>query len=60
MASNERMRTSLQALVDVGSGKLAHAYNGMCPDEIEGYDVRDDECPACRALVAAQDLLDGK
>lgn len=41
-------------LIEVATAKIAHAYNGMCPDAVEGHDVRDDECPACRVLIAAE------
>jgi len=29
---------------------LDHDYLGACPDEINGYDARDPECPACRHI----------
>ncbi|MGX9695093.1 hypothetical protein ACTJNK_32480 (plasmid) [Achromobacter anxifer] len=32
-------------------GRINHVFNGQCPDEIEGHDVRDDDCPVCRALI---------
>lgn len=47
----------IRALIDVGTGKLAHIYRGECPDVVEGPDTRDSECPACTALLAAQELL---
>lgn len=46
----------IQQLVDLGCGKLQHINLGLCPDAIEGHETRDEECPACRALVAGQAL----
>lgn len=43
----------LADLLAVATGKTRHVYMGLCPDELQGSDVRDPECPACRALVAA-------
>ena len=31
--------------------RLTHMYMGDCPDEVNGWESRDPECPACRALV---------
>ncbi|HWW99515.1 hypothetical protein [Collimonas sp.] len=42
-----------QLLIDVGTGKIAHIYGGECPDELEGRDTRDPECPACQVLTRA-------
>lgn len=42
-----------QQLIDVGTGKIAHIYGGECPDELEGRDTRDSECPACQVLTCA-------
>lgn len=30
--------------------RLTHTYMGDCPDEVNGWESRDPECPACRAL----------
>jgi hypothetical protein len=57
MLHDRQMQQLMRTLIDVGSGKIAHAFNGMCPDELEGHDTRDAECPACRALVEAQNYL---
>jgi len=46
----------IQQLVDLGCGKLKHINLGLCPDAIEGHETRDEECPACQALVAGQAL----
>lgn len=43
-------------LLAVATGRTRHILAGLCPDEIEGPDVRDGDCPACRILVAAESL----
>lgn len=53
----DALRASVAELTQVGVGRLAHTYMGLCPDLHEGHDVRDDECPACQALVRAAKLL---
>ena len=30
--------------------RLTHTYMGDCPDDVNGWESRDPECPACRAL----------
>lgn len=47
----------LAGLYAVCSGKLQHVFMGACPDALEGDQVRDDECPACRAMIASDGLL---
>ncbi|KVV07377.1 hypothetical protein WK77_16445 [Burkholderia ubonensis] len=47
----------IKQLRDIGTNAIAHLYRGSCPDQIEGSDVRDDECPACRVLIEADKLL---
>lgn len=49
--------TVLQSLYDIAVGRLEHVNNGMCPDKLEGYETRDDECPACLALIQAEAAL---
>lgn len=44
----------VQALIEVAVGKVQHLYRGTCPDAIEGFDSRDQQCPACRVLIAVQ------
>ncbi len=46
--------TLISQLLDVARRKIEHVNNGMCPDDLEGFDVRDDECPACRVLIEAE------
>lgn len=41
----------IQDLVGIAVGRIVHIYNGSCPDQIEGENVRDDECPACQILM---------
>ena len=31
--------------------RLTHTYMGDCPDDVNGWESRDPECPACRALM---------
>ena len=40
----------MEELEAVATGQVLHIWNGSCPDAIEGYNVRDPGCPACRAL----------
>jgi len=35
-------------------GRINHVFNGQCPDEVGGHEVRDDDCPVCRAILALQ------
>lgn len=42
-----------QQLIDAATGKIAHIYAGFCPDELEGFDSRDPDCPACQILLRA-------
>lgn len=42
-AAYERMR-------QVATGEIAHLFQGSCPDEVEGFQVRDPECPACQII----------
>lgn len=48
---------ALSKLRDIGTGQLAHAYNGKCPDLIEGASTRDEQCPACIELIKADAAL---
>ena len=38
-------------LVAHAEGRVMHLGQGLCPDHVEDPDVRDPECPVCRALV---------
>ena len=48
---------ALEGLYAVATGQLTHVNNGLCPDILEGAMVRDDECPACQMLLAADAQL---
>ena len=41
-------------LIAVATGQVDHVYMGQCPDQIEGHEVRDPDCPACQAIMAAE------
>lgn len=47
----------LDCLRNIATGEMTHNRNGECPDSIAGYDSRDIDCLACRALIAADRLL---
>ena len=47
----------IQDLVDVGSGKLRHAYMGSCPDALEGTATRDRTCVAFGPRYCGQPAL---
>ncbi|MNJ72494.1 hypothetical protein D3C77_691510 [compost metagenome] len=44
---------ALTGLYTVATGQLTHVNMGSYPDILEGALVRDDECPACQLLLAA-------
>ncbi|WP_281661179.1 hypothetical protein [Microvirgula aerodenitrificans] len=46
----------IRDLIAVATGQVAHVYLGACPDQVEGQDARDHDCPACRAIMAAERL----
>lgn len=56
-AASAGYRDLWQALYDVSTGRIEHIYSGLCPDGVEGPDVRDEECPACRVLIEADKVL---
>ena len=47
----------IKDLIDVGTGKFNHDYEGRCPDSVEGYNTRDRLCPACQVLIRAKKTL---
>lgn len=47
----------IQQIHDVATCRIPHVYNGKCPDAVEGPDVRDEECPACKVLIGADRVL---
>lgn len=42
----------IDGLTKIATGELRHVYNGECPDQVEGPNVRDPDCPACQVLLA--------
>lgn len=50
------IKTILGNLVKVATNEVSHAYNGQCPDGLEGFVVRDPDCPACQAILQAEAL----
>lgn len=45
----------LRTLLDVATGKTEHLRLGSCPEPETGHpEWRDQECPACQVLVAAE------
>lgn len=44
----------IQKLLSVGSGEIDHLWQGSCPDQVEGPNVRDFECPACKIMIDAE------
>lgn len=51
MADNQKI---IRDLVAVATGQVDHVYMGQCPDKIEGHTTRDHDCPACQAIMAAE------
>lgn len=52
-------KTIISQLVLVANGTVLHAYDGLCPDSLVGHDIRDVNCPACQALIAAEQVIGG-
>lgn len=50
------IKTILGNLVKVATNEVSHANNGQCPDDLEGFAVRDPDCPACQAIMQAEAL----
>lgn len=44
----------IRDLIAVATGQVEHVYHGQCPDKIEGHATRDHDCPACQAIMAAE------
>ena len=47
------MENLIRQLIGVATGATGHLNNGMCPDFITGNNSRDEDCPACQVLIAA-------
>ncbi len=43
--------SALDTLRKAASGEVKHLNNGLCPDDIDGHEARDPDCPVCRALL---------
>lgn len=43
---------SWRALIAHAEGCVSHVNNGLCPDQVEGHQTRDPECPVCQALLS--------
>jgi hypothetical protein len=41
-------------LLKVATNETRHVYMGLCPDELEGHNSRDPDCPACQAIANAE------
>lgn len=41
-------------LLEIATGQLQHIYSENCPDPVSWPNSRDPECPACRAIIAAE------
>ena len=39
-------------LVAFAEGRVQHLNRGLCPDEVEGPDTRDPDCPVCLAITS--------
>ena len=57
MKQNKKLIKLLQDLIDVGTEKLGHKYDGLCPDRTEGSTNRDRTCPACKVLIRTEKLI---
>nr|WP_285311284.1 hypothetical protein [Stenotrophomonas maltophilia] len=51
---------SWRALIAHAEGRVSHANNGLCPDQVEGHQTRDPECPVCQALLSLDLPLEAK
>lgn len=57
-SNSTRMQIDMTlALYHIATGQTLHTYNGMCPDALEGHAVRDNECPACKAILRFEEAL---
>lgn len=53
LAVTTQLLDHIDCLTKIATGELRHIYNGECPDQVEGPNVRDPDCPACQVLLAA-------
>jgi hypothetical protein len=52
-AALESIHKTLDGLEKVGAREIPHLYQSGCPDEIDGFEKRDPDCPACHVLDSA-------
>ncbi len=45
---------ALDTLRRFATGEVGHLNNGHCPDDLEGRQTRDPDCPVCRALIETE------
>lgn len=43
-----------KTLLAHAEGREPHLNAGDCPNDVDGYAKRDDECPVCQALIALE------
>lgn len=48
----QRLEARIVTLQRVATGEVRHDYAGACPDAINGYAMRDPDCPACQMIDA--------
>ncbi|HBP6659915.1 TPA: hypothetical protein L6B02_02925 [Pseudomonas aeruginosa] len=46
--------SALDTLRRFATGEVGHLNNGLCPDDLEGRETRDPDCPVCRALIETE------
>ena len=56
---NSSTRSAAQTLIDLAIGKANHIYASSCPDQFDGHEIRDADCPVCQAIDAMRAALDG-
>lgn len=47
--------TERDRLLSILTGEVRHIYAGRCPDDLEGWDSRDPECPACKIMIDVEE-----
>lgn len=48
----KQINVHIATLIAHAEGRVSHANNGLCPDQVEGHQTRDPECPVCQALLS--------
>lgn len=57
MTLSTKSAALIEQLRRVATREIEHINRGSCPDKVEGFSVRDDECPACKVLIEADRIL---